>query len=111
MTTCLSKALSIMVSVEWGLGNIKFLSPYSFSADFDGKTFTFHACQTEHFNTMVDIPEFDEQLMLMLISNKRGDNLILMTHRDCKEVMGTSIDFEWIAPRIKKKMEIKVRAL
>jgi hypothetical protein len=34
-----------------------------------------------------------------------------MTHRDCKEVMGTSIDFEWIAPRIKKKMEIKVRAL
>lgn len=109
MMTYPSKALGLIAAVEWGLGDIEFPSPYFFSGTFDGKRYTFHAIIVEHFNTMVDIPVFEEDFIFLLIKNKRGDNLILLTKNDCMEVMGTSVDFEWVAPKIKKRIHVTVK--
>lgn len=100
--------MSLAVSIEWGLGDIKFLGPHSFRASFGGRQFSFHVEHVEHFNTMIDIPVFETDLLLLLITNKRGDNLILLSRKDMMEVMGTSIDFEWVAPFVKKKLRINV---
>lgn len=95
-----------MCVIEWGLRDIEFLSPSSFKAQGKDRKHTFHAAITSHYNTMVDIPVFDEEFLVMLIDNKEGDNLILLTHNDCVEVKGTSVDFHWLAPRIKKKFHV-----
>lgn len=105
-TTCHSKALGLVCVIEWGLGDIEFLSPSSFKAKGKDRKHTFHAIITSHYNTMVDIPVFDEEFLVMLIDNKEGDNLILLTHNDCVDVKGTSVDFHWLAPRIKKKFHV-----
>lgn len=107
-TTYHSKILGCLCVIEWGLRDIVFLSPSSFEAEANGKRYTFHACIIEHFNTMVDIPVFEEDFLVMCIANKSGDNTIVLTHDDCKEVMGTSVDFHWVAGFIKKRMSITV---
>ena len=90
--------------MEWGLKNVKFLSPFSFCGDKDGNTLTFHAnIQDYDEGFCVVLPRFEEQFLILSLPNKKGENNVVLTKDDCAEEMGSKVSLEWIAPRIKRK--------
>lgn len=103
-----SKGIALLMSVEWGLRNIRFLSPHSFSAEKDGKVFCFDVCTSIHDDSFdVMLPAFDNEYLIMFIPNKSGDNCVLMTNNDCTEMMGKKVSMKWIADRIKRKWNVR----
>ena len=109
LRTCPSKPLGLYAAIEWGLRDVKFLSPFSFCGSKDDITHTFHCSMQDYDDDFkVYIPEFTEDFIVIFLPNKKGDNNILLTNEDCKEVMGTKVSMEWIANRIKKKWATKI---
>lgn len=99
-----SKPLGLYAAMEWGLKNVKFLSPFSFCGSKDGKEMTFHTYMEDHDkNFDVFIPEFTEDYIILFIPNKAGDNSIVLTLEDCLSEMGNKVSMEWLAKRIKRK--------
>ena len=99
-----SKAFGLYASIEWGLRNVKFLSPHSFCASNETDTWSFHTYVSEYdaeFN--VFLPEFDDDYIILSIPNKGGDNCVLMDKASCKECMNQKVSMKWIATRIKRK--------
>ena len=87
-----SKGIALLMSVEWGLRDIRFLSPHSFSASKDEKVFEFFVYTSPHDDNFdVMIPEFNNEYLILFIPNKTGDNCVLMTCVDCLESMGSKV--------------------
>lgn len=103
-----SKGLALFMSIEWGLRDIKFLGPHSFSASKDGRVFEFDVCTSLHDDNFdVMLPTFDREYIIMFIPNKSGDNCVLMTKNDCVEKMGNKVSMKWVADRIKRKWHVR----
>jgi hypothetical protein len=108
LRTCPSKPLGLYAGLEWGLGDITFLSPFSFSGTKGGKVITFHCAMNDYdSNFNVYIPEFTEDVICLFIPNKDGDNSVLLTKQDCMRVMGKDVSMRWISKKIKKKWAMK----
>jgi len=104
MTHCHSKGIGLFVSIEWGLKNLRFFGPHSFSAKKDGKEFTFDVFTSPYDQNMdVYLPSFISQYVIIFIPNKSGDNCVLMTREDCISSQETKVSMKWIAERIKRK--------
>jgi len=99
-----SKAFGLYASIEWGLRDVKFLSPHSFSASNGTHTWCFYCCLHE-YDTNFDllIPEFDDDYLILSIPNKDGDNCVLLEKTDCAEFMNQKVSMKWIATKIKRK--------
>ena len=107
LQTCPSKAFGLYASIEWGLSGVKTLSPFSFQGRKGARDITFHSVITEADGYSVGIPQFDEEFLLLCIANKKGDNCVVLTQEDCKESMGKSVDFKWIAQHLKRKFNVQ----
>ncbi len=109
LRTCPSKPLGLYAGLEWGLGNIRFLSPFSFSGTKQGVTHTFHVSMQDYdkdFNLY--IPEFEEQYIVLFIPNKSGDNAVLLTRDGCLDKMCSMVSLKWISKKLKKKWAMKI---
>lgn len=99
-----SKPIGLYAAMEWGLKNVKFVSPFSFCGSKEGKELTFQVSWQDHAEDFsLLIPEFNEQYLIMYIPNKKGDNAVLLTREDCLSSMGSRVNMKWIAERIKTK--------
>lgn len=109
LRTCPSKPVGLYAAIEWGLRDVKFLSPYSFCGSKDSVNLTFHCIMSDYdsdFN--VYIPSFSEKYICIVIPNKSGDNGVVLTHEDCREVMGKKVSMKWIAEKLKKKWAMPI---
>lgn len=107
LRTCPSKPLGLYAALEWGLRDITFLSPFSFRATKGSVNLTFHCIMTDHDNNLnIFIPKFTEEFLCLYIPNKKGDNTVVLTREDCKDVMGSKVSMQWIADKLKKKWEM-----
>lgn len=111
MTTFPSKVLSLIAAMNWGMRDVKITSPVSFSAASKGGRFSFACSIQNHQDAWIDLPDLDHgyDFLLVLILNKKGDNLIVL--KNDVELMSnknSSVSFEWLAPRIKRKDRVEV---
>ena len=97
--------------IEWGLGDIKFLSPQTFSASKGGRSMSFHV-HAENYdkNFSVSIPKFDTDFLLLFIPNKEGDNCVILTKEDTWEKRGNRVDMKWISKKLKRKWNANLKA-
>ena len=95
MTDCPSKPFSLFTSLDWGLCDVKVTSLLSFSASKNGSGMSFKCVIMYHNNGMVMMKRFDEDYLLLLIPNKKGDNFIVLRKEDCEEEMDNLVSFEW----------------
>jgi len=110
--TCLSKALGLYARIEWGLRDVKILSPFSFSAIKETETFSFRTHQCDHDESMdVYLPEFNEQFIIVFIPNKKADNCILMRREDCLGSMASNVTMKWLASKILKKWRVNLKEI
>ena len=99
-----SKVFGLYASIEWGLRDIKFLSPHSFSASNGSETWSFYASISDYDDNFdVELPEFEDDYVILFIPNKSGDNCVLMDKASCNMCMGQKVSMKWIAQRIKRK--------
>lgn len=110
MTTCPSKVLVCHAVMSWGMRDFRVTSPFSFSAKKSGVESSFMCSIQDHQRAEVHIPERkdSENFLMMLILNKKGDNLIVLDYKDLTDKEGSVVSFEWLAPRIKRKERINV---
>jgi len=110
-TTFLSKGFGAFAAIEWGLRDVKFLSPQTFSGSKNGRamTFTVHAENYDEDFT-VSIPKFDTDFLLLFIPNKEGDNCVILTRADSWERRESRVDMTWIARKLKRKWNAKLKA-
>jgi len=109
LRTCPSKPVGLYAAIEWGLRDIKFLSPFSFSGTKNGSEHTFYCIMKDYdkeFN--VYIPSFTEQFICITLPNKSGDNSILLSNKDCEHVMGKKVSMLWLSEKLKKKWAMKI---
>lgn len=107
-TTFLSKAIALIARIEWGLQNILVLSPHSFSADKDGRSFSFHCQVTSHDAYSIMIDKTDCDLIVVYINNKmKGDNYVMLP----KSCAGKTMSFEEIAKSMKKSWHAETNIL
>jgi hypothetical protein len=99
-----SKAVGLYAGIEWGLRDIKFLSPFIFSSNMG----TFYVQVSTHFETKVLINDYTSSVdyYVLIIKNKDGDNAVLMKHEDISSHRNESVDFKWIAKHLKKKWRV-----
>lgn len=102
-----SKAIGLYASIEWGLSGVKTLSPFSFAGRKGDKELTFHTKMLYSKDYMVDIPKFEEQFLVLCILNKQGDNCVVLTKQACEDVMGSQVDFHWVAKHLKRKFHVQ----
>lgn len=95
--------------MEWGLRDVTFLGPYSFCGRKEDINLTFHCIMQDYDpNFDVYIPKFDEKYICLVIPNKTGDNSVLLSKDDCKEVMGSKVSLKWISQKLRRKWEMKI---
>ncbi len=96
--------------MEWGLGDVKFLSPQTFSGRKKGRimTFTVHAENYDKDFT-VSVPKFETDFLLLLIPNKEGDNCVVLTRVDTWERIGQRVDMVWISKKLKRKWNANLK--
>lgn len=100
-----SKPFGFYACWEWGLRDIKFLSPFSFSANKDGKRITFFVHVQDHSDEYeVSLPLFSEDYLILYIPNKEGDNCVVIDGKDC--IGRLTANFKWIALSLKRKFRI-----
>lgn len=109
-TTSLSKGFGAFAAIEWGLRDVKFLSPQTFSGSKNGRTMTFHV-HAENYDKdfTVGVPYFDTDFLLLFIPNKEGDNCVILTRADSWEKRASRVDMTWIARKLKRKWNATVR--
>tara|TARA_R100000951_G_scaffold78799_1_gene66561 strand:+ start:2944 stop:3249 length:306 start_codon:yes stop_codon:yes gene_type:complete len=92
--------------MEWGLRDVKFLSPFSFSANKQGKTYTFGVLITDYNDNMdVVLPVSHEQYLIVCIANKKGDNCVLLDGGLCRSPKVVSM--KWIGQNLKRKFYVR----
>lgn len=109
LRTCPSKPLGLYAGLEWGLGDIKFLSPFSFSGTKEGRIFHFHVAVSDYdkdFN--VFLPLFTEPFIILFIPNKTGDNCVMLAGDRCSRDMGQKVSMQWVANNLSRKWEMKI---
>ena len=100
-----SKSFGFYACFEWGLRDVKFLSPFSFSASKGGKRITFFVCMQDHTDKCeIYLSPFTEDYLILYIPNKKGDNCVVIDGADCTGQ--STIDFKWIASHFKRKFRI-----
>jgi hypothetical protein len=77
-----SKIFGLIAVIEWGMSDLELLTPYSFSAvgKYGRKSFMTHI--TEHKDFYVDIPEHTNDFLILFITNKHGDNCVIMSRKN-----------------------------
>jgi len=102
-TIYLSKVFSVYARLEWGLNDVKVITPIFFSAKSkDSKEIEFMCSIQNHKDCTVSIPVFKD-ILLMLIPNKKGDNFIVLDKKGCEGMMGKVITFKELANAIRRK--------
>jgi hypothetical protein len=106
----LSKGFGLFAAIEWGLGDVKFLSPQSFSGKKNGRVMTFHV-HAENYDKdfTVSVPKFDTDFLLLFIPNKEGDNCVVLTRPDTWERTGQRVDMVWISKKLKRKWNARLK--
>tara|TARA_R100001463_G_scaffold28337_4_gene64863 strand:- start:22589 stop:22942 length:354 start_codon:yes stop_codon:yes gene_type:complete len=108
--TCLSKSFGIYAMMEWGLRDVKFLSPQTFSGKKGGRTMTFTAAMRSYDKDfMVPIPNFETNYLILFIPNKEGDNCIILEERDGMVWNEDKVSLNWIALNLKRKWNAKLK--
>jgi hypothetical protein len=106
VTTCLSKAVALYASIEWGLRDIEFLSPHSFRCNHG----TFRCCVVDHEDSTIFInwreDQREDEYDVYIIRNKEGDNAVLFRSIDLEPMSNKWVSFEWIAKHLKKKWRV-----
>jgi len=97
--------------MEWGLKDFRIISPHLFSAKANGKEYVFYVNIENHTDYKLSKPTHDADFYAILIPNKKGDNLILLTKSDLMSHSGQFLDFNWIASNLKKKLRIETDLL
>ena len=107
LTTYPSKPFGLYARLEWGLRDVKFLSPFSFSASREGKTYTFGVLMTDYNSNMdVVLPGNHEHYLILCIANKQGDNCVLLDGNICRSPKVVSL--KWIGENLKRKFYVKL---
>jgi hypothetical protein len=106
---CLSKVFSFYARLEWGLSDVKVTTPIFFSAKpkKGGDSIEFMCVMQDHKDATIDLPVFND-ILLMLIPNKKGDNFIVLDRKGCQSMMGRNITFKELAGAIKRKTRFEV---
>lgn len=96
--------------IEWGLRDIEFLSPQTFSACKKGRRMSFHV-HAENYDKdfTVSVPKFDTDFLLLFIPNKEGDNCVILTRPDTWEKIGQRVDMVWISKKLKRKWNANLK--
>jgi hypothetical protein len=104
MTTSPSKAIGLFAGIEWGLKDIKILSPFIFSSDKG----VFYVQVSTHFDTSILINDYQSKpdYFVLIIKNKEGDNSVLLKEEDVLQHKNKYVDFKWIAKHLKKKWRV-----
>lgn len=97
--------------MEWGLKDFRIISPHLFSAKANDKEYVFFVNIENHINYKLSKPNHDADFYVILIPNKNGDNLILLTRSDLMAHSECFLDFNWIASNLKKKLRIETDLL
>jgi len=110
-TISLSKGFGAFAAIEWGLRDVKFLSPQIFSGKKNGRTMTFHV-HAENYDKdfTVSMPKFNTDFLLLFIPNKEGDNCVIMTKEDSWDKIESRVDMTWIASKLKRKWNAGLKA-
>ena len=105
-----SKLIALYGSLEWGLRDITFLSPFSFRCNHG--EFLCRARNHEDAKIFVEWleDERDDWYVVYIIPNKAGDNCVLFKSVDIAEMSNKWITFEWIAKKYKKKWRIDIQS-
>jgi len=104
--TCPSKFFGLYAAIEWGLKSIEFFSPHSFGGTANnGSSASFFCVMSEHKNFEVHIPENNDEYVILCITNKNGDNCILMKSSECS---GKLLSMQDMVPLIKRKFRIEI---
>ena len=107
--TFLSKGFGLYAAIDWGLGDVKFLSPQTFSGKKNGRTMTF-TVHAENYDKdfTISIPKFDTDFLLVFVPNKEGDNCVILTRADTWEKIDERVDMVWISKKLKRKWNAKL---
>lgn len=104
--TCPSKAIALYGTMEWGLKNIEFLSPYSFRCNHG----LFYCRVKDHEDSKIFVEWYeqrqDDEYVVYIIPNKKGDNAVLFLAKDIDPMSNKYMSFEWIAKHLKKKWRV-----
>ena len=108
--TFLSKGFGLYAAIDWGLRDVKFLSPQTFSGKKNGRAMTFHV-HAENYDKdfTVSVPKFDTDFLLLFIPNKEGDNCVILTKPDTWDKIGQRVDMTWIARKLKRKWNANLK--
>jgi hypothetical protein len=108
LMNCLSKVFSLYARLEWGLSDVKITTPIFFSAkNKEMKDIEFMCVMQDHKDATIDLPVFND-ILLMLIPNKKGDNFIVLDQKGCKKMMGRNVTFKELADAIRRKTRFEV---
>jgi len=109
--TFLSKGFGLYAAMDWGLRDIRFLSPQTFSGKKDGRTMSFFVHLEEYDEDFtISIPHFDTEFLIAFIPNKEGDNCVILTHKDASEKIGCRVEMTWISQNLKRKWNANLKA-
>lgn len=110
MMTCPSKVIALYGCIEWGLRDVKFLSPSSFTCN--QGTFRCHAVDHEDARIFIHWREdqMGDEYDVYIIKNKKGDNCVLFKSQDLEDMSNKWVSFEWIAKNLKKKWRIDIQS-
>lgn len=94
--------------MEWGLKDVKFISPHSFRCNHG----EFLCRVWGHEDSKIFIEwlddESDDLYVVYIIPNKEGDNCVLFKAKDVAPMSNKWVTFKWIAENLKKKWRITV---
>jgi len=108
--TFLSKGFGLYAVMDWGLRDIRFLSPQTFSGKKDGRSMAFFVHSEEYDEDFkISIPHFDTEFLIVFIPNKEGDNCVVLTHADASEKIGCRVEMTWIAQNLKRKWHANLK--
>lgn len=101
-----SKFFGLYAAIEWGLKSVNFFSPHSFSGvNNNGGSTSFFCVMSDHKDYEVHIPENKDDYVILCITNKNGDNCVLMKSSDCS---GKTLSMQDMVPLIKRKFRIEI---
>lgn len=100
----LEGGLFYLLAFEWGLTEVEAVAP-AFAGKSKGKTNKYCVSILDHKDSVIAIPDKGYcDYYIVVITNKRGDNLILLKG----DVRGESLTFQELVPRIMWKTQVEV---
>jgi len=103
----LKEKLFLMIALSWGLRIKKSATPF-FVTNKNGKEITFYIEVLNHRNSELELtaPKKDADYAIVIIPNKRGDNLILFKFKELFELPDHT--FESLAKKLIFKERIDI---